>query len=561
MSHNIHHTLCALSVTLCAFPAAAQQLDKEIVIERDIVPHLEQATRHDPAYTIIRPDMQPQTLSFSDRTVPVNTVPLHSLLEPARGARALATSPYRGYVDAAWPGVIAAGYSIINTPEMTLGVHGAYGHDPYTAQDIDMRADMGWAGADFSWSPLAGRTLTAALDWRYVNYSRHYITTSDAPAQYFNNPSLTLGWSSNTTSPLSYNVGLGASIFSYGHDYVADIIGLPADFSLASVHENVYALDAGIGYRGSDVSDFGLDIHADLIHDSRMAWLSSPGHITPNSGHTRSVAGFKPHYTYSDAARGITARIGLDLGLAGADGVDFYIAPDIQLAWNISQRLGLTLDATGGVVANTLAEVTGTNIYTASMLSYRHSHIPVDATLGVRVGPFYGASLTLTGGYARANDWLLPYNMHNDYLMLPRDVKGWHVGACLEYSYRDLIGASVAWQGASHGDNSGYYSWSDGAAGVLDASVTCTPWSPLQLQVGYGVRYGRRTLTMDGDVESVCWRSMNNAANLWAGATYRILDPLSVFGRVSNLTNYDTEILPGLPAKGLDFVVGASFKF
>lgn len=76
----------AAAALIPAGAAAQQQLDKEIVIERDIVPQLDPATRQNPGMTVLRPAITPRDLQYSDRTAPVMTVPQNITLEPAAGA-------------------------------------------------------------------------------------------------------------------------------------------------------------------------------------------------------------------------------------------------------------------------------------------------------------------------------------------------------------------------------------------------------------------------------------------------------------------------------------------
>lgn len=555
ISRRATAALAAAAATALA-AVAQQQLNKEVVIERDIVPHLEQATRHDPALTIVRPSVSLSPLTYSDRAVAAPTVPLAYSLEPAAGMAATATSPYRGYVFAGWP-LAGAGYSIINRSDLQLDVNAFFSHDRDKDDELDMRTDALTASAALRWTPLAGRTLTADFRYGYTNYSRDYL--NHAQAQWFNNPSLTLGWSSQTDAPVSYSVGAGVSYFGFARDYVVDATRFSINPDLSPLHEQVYTLSAGIGYRGSSVSRLGLDVDGTLIHDSHTLVLKTYNTMGAPDRHARGVARFMPYYRYTGGSNGLSARVGLNLGVAADNGADLCVSPDVTFDWQVSSRLGLTLSATGGVVANTLEEVTGENLFVATMMSYRHSHIPVDAQLKVRVGPFSGASLTLWGGYARANDRLMPYCVGLDYYMLPTDVKGWHVGASLQYSYRDIVGVSITYQGASHGDDSGYYMWTDGARGDLRSAITVTPIRPLQIQVGYDVTYGRRVRTLQGG--DFGWTRMHNATSLWASAMYRILDPLSAFARVSNILDHEYEELPGIPGCGLDFNVGLSYKF
>lgn len=548
----------AAAALIPAGAAAQQQLDKEIVIERDIVPQLDPATRQNPGMTVLRPAITPRDLQYSDRTAPVMTVPQNITLEPAAGAPANYVSPYRGYVIAGWPG-LAAGYSIFSCPNLQLDVHAGYLNENYTADDIKIRTDIVNAGADLMWRPNEEHRLDAAVHYRYSAFDRNYIP--GAPGQHFNNPSLRAAWSFTPRySRLRVHAALGATLFNYAKPYAPADVSFSELFDLSGVHEGDYRLDAGVGYSVNNTSTLGIDVAGQLLHYNHYAFTPSPFNVLVAGLHNRGNIHLRPHYDYRSSDSRLSVRIGLDADYTHDTDNKFHVAPDVSAAFNPSQRLGIQLAVTGGTSANTLTQACDITQYAASMLAYRSTYVPLDATLTLRVGPFAGASLELFGGYAYAQDQLVPFAINHDYFLIPRNLRAWHAGARVAYSYRDIIGATVTAETATHSDDNSYYAWSDGARGLLDAAIVCTPIKRLQIECGYSVRYGRRALALLDD-GTVGYYGLHNDSDLWAGVGVSILRQLSIFGRVNNILGHKAYELPYLPADGLTWSVAAAYKF
>jgi outer membrane receptor protein involved in Fe transport len=190
------------------------------------------------------------------------------------------------------------------------------------------------------------------------------------------------------------------------------------------------------------------------------------------------------------------------------------------------------------------------------VFAYDSSTIPISFDAGVVVGPWRGAYLELFGGYAKAENWLMPsyVNMTNFYTST--DIKGWHGGVKAGYNYRDIVDFSIRYETASQDLNRGYYLWRDRAKSVLNLTLQVTPIQPLDVVVGYELRKDRYCNVSDLEL---C--EMGDAENLSIGANYQLEDRLSLFGQIENLLNSEY-LLPGnVPAQGINALVGVNYKF
>lgn len=94
MKKSIFASAIAMMV---AFPAFSQGLNKEITIEKEIVPEQRAATRMQVTHNVLAPQITRQNLKFSSAGVNATLSPYIMTLDPAFTGNAVNPSPYRGY--------------------------------------------------------------------------------------------------------------------------------------------------------------------------------------------------------------------------------------------------------------------------------------------------------------------------------------------------------------------------------------------------------------------------------------------------------------------------------
>ena len=84
-----------------AMPGAmtADDLNKEITVEKDIVPQEREASRLNRLPQLSLSPVQAKKLSWTDRAIAAPVTNDISVLAPASYAASIARSPYRGYID------------------------------------------------------------------------------------------------------------------------------------------------------------------------------------------------------------------------------------------------------------------------------------------------------------------------------------------------------------------------------------------------------------------------------------------------------------------------------
>ncbi len=307
--------------------------------------------------------------------------------------------------------------------------------------------------------------------------------------------------------------------------------------------ENSGRINASALWHHNEVSGWGGDFDLRLTGDSPV-------------GLTKGVIRLAPRYTYR--SRHFNARLGLILDLAAGkrnyatpSGTDPVLAPDLMLSWTPSGSFAVWGRFSGELEANTVASVYDYTPYCDPTAAYGFSRIPVKIDAGITIGPWRGAALELRGGYASAENWLMP-SPSTPYTFIHRDVDGLHYGATASYSYQRYIDIKVRYDAASHSSNHGYYLWRDGARSEFGAEIGTSPIEPLSLRLSYTYREGRRQGT---EVD------LGVISDLGLSAHYDVNDRLGVFARAENLLGRRYYTALWVPAQGVRGLIGITYKF
>ena len=159
------------------------------------------------------------------------------------------------------------------------------------------------------------------------------------------------------------------------------------------------------------------------------------------------------------------------------------------------------------------------------------------------------------------------------------DSRGYYINAELNYKYRSLIEASAAVKFAPHDKElfdsdshyNGYKMGVDRASTVANIDLKVTPWRPLSVNLGLEYRGGRMALfsnpyliySSDINPGATYYKfvDMKDAINLHAGANYRLNSTVSLWLQAYNLLNRRYDVLYGMGAQRIGFMVGAGFTF
>lgn len=556
----IRQSIITVILTGAALTVSAQGLHQEVEVEREITPVERQASKPALLPVISLPKLEKVNLPFSNRMVTTSVTPSFTTLEPASTSAGLFTDDFRGYlrlgVFPIYNAGLAAGYKLADTDRTRLNVWVNYtGHVyrrdiPETSDRRYWRDNRVTAAADLHQAIGSKGMLDADVNYTYARYNMwHKPLPGISPIhnQWANRFDADVAYRSRAEG-LSYSVKAGFERFSFG---LRDVDGAA---------QSRFNLGFDGGLQAGHLSEFAVGVDAVLLHSGLGGQSSQTGLITLN-----------PRYTYHTADHRFSARIGLAADISINDGSVFRIAPDLMAAWNPSSFFGVELKAAGGTVMNTLSSLFDLTPYCIPTVWYSNSSIPVDFTAKIVVGPFRGAYLELEGGYARANDWLMPLDgftpQGEGVYFSGNDMKAWHGSAALGWNSRYVSVRTSCLFSPSSLDKA-YYINRDRAAYVFDASVSVRPVKSLEIKAGYSLRacraaygYDRYDFSEGMTVFTPVRRNLGNAADLSLEANYSITPKVSAFVTASNLLNRSYLLLGDRPAQGLTALVGVEFKF
>lgn len=573
---RLKYTAMALLAAMTAPAIAAEELDTEIAIERQVVPEHRAATRLNLLPELNLPAVKQMRLNPSDRVTTVAIPAYVTTLDPASYATTAEPYPWRGYAAIGYFPAFnlgaSAGYRIIDREATTLDAwlqyDGASWHGDMKDFDnarVNLHRHTATIGTALTRRFGSLSVLTADLEYSYDSWNMpvtnrvpihedpdFVAVLGDASAN-LNRIGLNVGWQSRTSDRFSYHAALGYGLMAYK---TVDVTGL-------NPCENSGKLNLGFDFR------FGNHWFLKTDLDGEVYAYNYP---EQPSGYTKQAlvkgkGGINPRIGWQN--KNFSAYIGVmfDVMFDGGThdyngGSNAYLYPELEIVWTPSGSFSIWGKIKGGNTTNPYSEIYDWSRYAMPTFNLGYSeYINFDG--GITIGPWRGASLELRAGYADTSGWLMPYlttpqNTVWQGLMAWNSLGGFHYGATLSYKYRSVLEVRGSVDGAAHSDDDpdkGWYRWRDRARWVMDAEVGIHPIEPLTITVGHNWRTGRRCFNYHWQ-----YTSLGNVSSLRIGAAYRITPALSVFARGENILNHRHLIMPGLPAQGVAGLVGVTYK-
>lgn len=565
---------------LFAAGVSAQTLTKEIIIEREVETTLPAAQPISNYPTIIRPQVPDSRLRMVDYANAATVPGMLTTLEPADGQPPFTLSPYRGYASLGYfPAYnlgISAGYSIIAKPASSLNVWTQFDGNSYKDQyEETLKRNTVTVGADFSHLFGRSRRLDLSADFTYNAYNRPWEATD--PDHHTLAFDIDAAWSARNHA-LAYYVTAGFNRFGFSGKE-QDLLTYSSD----AVAQNIVKVSGGALYNITDKSSVCAHVGLDFDNINHYNTITpdffngGPALTAPSledgEGKTFGLITIAPSYRYSSGQ--FSTRIGLKAQITTNTHSTFHLAPDVQFNLRPVSTFAATLSFGGGEHINRLSDLYNINPYMSVAQGFTFSEVPFTADLKLTFGPFYGASVELSGGYAMANDWMMPdaaYHhplnpeaVQNNYVSFytPVDLRALHYGAKFAWKYNKNIEASIQYTGAPGSYSHSYYLNRDRAKHVLAIKASVTPIEPLRIDAGFDLRAGRSLysewgLPADAKPERI---DLGNSNSLNLGANYRIFDWLSVYARVENILGRRAAMVSLLEEQGVHGLVGASVKF
>ncbi len=615
--------IVALMIAAFAFHAAQaqdnkQNLNKEITLEKDIAPLEKKAVKKNelPKVKKSAPTAAKTQLGYSDLTTPIEVPTSIPTLLPYGYRTAHNFSDKRGYLQIGGGTQanfnVAFGYRILDQEHEKLGVwlnHNSTWDGKNSSKVIPedsyrnkQKYNDNTLVVDYS-RALGKGTLSLGLQshidiYNYYggwNYSASAVDVPydwDKEKQSFFDFDINAGWRSAVMlrdNPLKYNVALQYGHAAYDKPFFGDVYKHGA-------HDNWGKLTLGGSYDVTELATAGLTIKGEYLRRGAKSRVNSQDDLFDEVG----MITVSPTYTIRGDM--FKLQLGLNGHISFSDGAAFRLSPNVRANLALINGFSVFANVLGGKALGYRVPTHYANHrYDSPLLMYGSIYTPLDAEAGIKMGPFQGLSGKVSLGYAIVKDqpgiWYrcepmlasplrgvsdlaLATGMMSTYHVI--DARGYYVSAELNYKYRSLVEASASVKFGPHDRElyptdkhyNNYKMGVDRASTVANVDVKVNPWRPLSVNVGLEYRGGRMALfgnqafsTIDeqGYVEQSLtpyeFVDMADVINLHAGANYRLNSSVNLWLQAHNLLNRRYDLLYGMGAQRIGFMVGATFTF
>ena len=610
---KIYIAMLMAAFTLTAVNAQDNtKLSKEITLEKDVAPLEKKAIKKNELPKVKKPATtgKKTQLGYSDLTSPIEVPTTIPTLLPYGYRTAHNFSDKRGYLDVGGGTQanfrVDFGYRLINEEREKLGLwlnHNSTWNSKNPSAEITLDANRNRQkyndntfAVDYS-NDLGKGTFTlgakAHVDiYNYYGGWNKYDSSQDpvgvlpgemsiitpsydwsSEKQTFFDFNVNAGWKSQfmvRDNPLKYNVGL-----QYGH--------AAYDKSFSSLykhgaHDNWGILTLGGSYDLTELTTAALNIRGEYLRRGTKARSDNDFDLFDEAG----MITLSP--TYIVRGDMFKLQLGLNAHISFSDGAAFRLSPNVRANLSLVDGFSVFANILGNKCLGYRVPTHYYNYrYDLPLLMYGSIYTPLDAEAGIKVGPFQGLSAKVSLGYAIVKDQpgilyrtdypsqALMLGMMSTYMVL--DGRGYYLNAELNYKYRSLIEASASVKYAPHDNElfeadkhyNGYKLGVDRASTIANIDLKVTPWRPLAFNLGLEYRGGRMALFGDKWDENgrrlYEFVKMRDAINLKAGANYRLNSTVNLWLQAHNLLNRRYDILYGMGAQRIGFMVGAGFTF
>ncbi len=576
-----------------AINATAQDLTKEITVDKEIVPEERAATRLRGNASLISPNYTTPSISMSERAVVTKIPNMIERLEPVAAESGDTIIPWRGYAALAWGPysdvAASAGYRLLDQDGTLLKAWFQFDRENYTRRNLLGNryhyATQAWdLGLSYDQKLSNERRVDAAIV--YSNLAvRHPWREEDKKLGAHR---ILLEANFSGKAACDYSVGVFAGYTAWNKDYLLELSNpVDDDYHKAQKQFN-FGIQGSVGSSDDNGDPIGLDFKASFLHYNHYLAYEKKAYTNDGSD-VKGVIRFNPHWRHDMQLSGdFSALVGLNADLVINEDRFLNLSPNARVSWVPQAAKGyfaLDLTATGGVDTNPLSSLIDYTPYLMPNQAACFSRVPADLELTLTAGPWRGVALSVFGGYSWAQDWLVPtaFEQNGEYVygvgMLPENVYGWRIGARLDSKY-----VTATYTHAPNDGQHGYYRFRDRATDVVSAQVNVEVYPRIDVTVGFEGRWGgynllRSTQIWDpvvpdgvkfaptgetpyqGNGYEIDRVSLGRSVNLYVGASWRYNSQLSFFLRGENLLDSKNYTVLAIPSKGIHGLLGATYKF
>lgn len=601
--------LLLLAAPLSAQTDSTATIDRSVTVEREYQPTVKAAGKLTTRPQIFSPDLQPVTVNYSDFARPMATEKNVNPLGYADTDFSSRETLYNGFVRGGFGHtstlldfsyrVDAKTFNHYNRKgklrnegflDIYMGHHGMWGRKALEETTLGLTYNHLFKNAHLYFGAEGGNQWFTHY-YKYLNEDGKFLNDvgekihlkqfEPADKQSFWTANALVGVQNTPGAEVLYQVQTGYEGF-----FAPGLIGEHAIHSKAMFE---WATKAH---------------HVGIESDVRNRFYMVPELVeAPSSKHAIHI---QPYYAYEGKRVRLHAGANLDLGLGGYSRV-FGASPNVELEVDITKDwLSFFLEAEGELTAEGIGEELTENrflhipsLQMAMADSCCGVYKPVDAVLGLRFRPHPALLFDVHGGYEYAfNEHIYVYNEPlKQFCHFEQDQMMARVGATLHYHYQDIFSMNI------EGDYFFHYGrelempstdYSSPLRGGWEGSLTDftqggwaqgSPDKPLwRIHARFDGRIDKKwSLYSDnyfvGTREALVLTATNNPHaplaieekslkpyfDLNLGAQYNYNERLSFFIQLNNYLAWTQkltgDLLYGTPAQGVNFLLGASYRF
>ena len=598
-----------------AFAQSDSALNRSVTVERDFQPIIQAAGKVSTKPAVVETNIEPTPIEYSHYTASVQpTATFNPLL--SQPTRFEPTAPYKGYVRGAvgHPNTLFGfGYHLDDGKNSILDVHAGHHAEWGTATLSKSKLGLNFKHT-FSTCDLyfgvEGGNIYYNKYGHWYDYTTFYTTNRDFGGWEKNEVAyakkvpaidrdLTSLWTaeafvgvrSNPKQDIQYKVQTGYMLFSKPGAVSEHQIRTHGSFDWSSeahhVGANIYVQNNFRQLRNA-LAEAIPDSLCHNIHNFRI----------------------EPYYVYEGKRVRVHVGVNLDLNLghgqnelSGVENLSFAPSPHINLEAQIAKQwLTIYADIEGSHGFGTLQDYMEENryrlIHQGIIEPHAASYTPVDAELGLHIRPYRDLLFEIHGGYAymihedvwvaNADSASIAIGGVNKKMVGAGDFTYFHtnyqrgkVGGQINYHLRDILRINV---------NGDYYFWSG------DTTVYDRPNWELAVRIDGRIDKhwslysdnkfvgGRKALVYNGATDTYTEHMLRPILdcnlgveyNMWVGSKGerlkvkgekdQILRPepkpnLTLFLQLNNWLHHKNELFYGYRSQGINFLLGATYRF
>ena len=598
-----------------AFAQSDSALNRSVTVERDFQPIIQAAGKVSTKPAVVETNIEPTPIEYSHYTASVQpTATFNPLL--SQPTRFEPTAPYKGYVRGAvgHPNTLFGfGYHLDDGKNSILDVHAGHHAEWGTATLSKSKLGLNFKHT-FSTCDLyfgvEGGNIYYNKYGHWYDYATFYTTNRDFGGWEKNEVAyakkvpaidrdLTSLWTaeafvgvrSNPKQDIQYKVQTGYMLFS----------------KPGAVSEHQIRTHGSVDW-SSEAHHVGANIY---VQNNFRQLRNALAEAIPDSLY-HNIHNFRiePYYVYEGKRVRVHVGVNLDLNLgrgqnelSGVENLSFAPSPHINLEAQIAKQwLTIYADIEGSHGFGTLQDYMEENryrlIHQGIIEPHAASYTPVDAELGLHIRPYRDLLFEIHGGYAymihqdvwvaNADSASIAIGGVNKKMVGAGDFTYFHtnyqrgkVGGQINYHLRDILRINV---------NGDYYFWSG------DTTVYDRPNWELAVRIDGRIDKhwsvysdnkfvgGRKALVYNGATDTykehmlrpILDCNLGVEYNMWVGSKGerlkvkgekdQILRPepkpnLTLFLQLNNWLHHKNELFYGYRSQGINFLLGATFRF